>query len=231
MEILMVRFQLKKDKINDFLKEMILDAEGSVSLEPGCRRFDIIQDEEVKSNIALCEVYNDQDAIDDHLTRNHFIEWESKSKDWIQVEPEVYKCKPVFPQKDAKWDSLQNNAAVSNAFVGGLYVIHAKLIIKEDKVDDFIEAITLDAIGSVNEEQGCLRFDVFQDKEKSNQLFLYEVYTNQSAFLYHTNTPHIKKWTETVKDWYDPNEKNSVIKGKNIWPPDNWRWSSGNPVK
>ena len=162
----MMRLQLKKEKVNDFLREMILGAEGSVSLEPGCRRFDIIQDEEVKSNIALCAVYNDQDAIDDHLTKNHFIEWKNRTKDWIHKEPEVYNCKPVFPQKDAKWDSLQNDASISNAFVGGLYVIHAKLIIKEDKVDDFIEAITLDAIGSVNEEQGCLRFDVFRDKEK-----------------------------------------------------------------
>ncbi len=231
MEVLMMRLQLKKDKVNDFLREMILGAEGSVSLEPECRRFDIIQDEEDESNIALCAVYNNQDAIDDHLTRSHFIEWKNRTKDWIHKGPEVYNCKPVFPQNDAKWDSLQNDASISNAFVGGLYVIHAKLIIKEDKVDDFIEAITLDAIGSVNEEQGCLRFDVFRDKEKSNQLFLYEVYTNQSAFQYHTNTPHIKKWEETVKDWYDPYGEKSVIKGKNIWPPDNWKWSSGNPVK
>ena len=231
MEILMVRFEIKQDKIKKFIEEMKLDAEGSVKNEPGCRRFDIIQDEEVESKIALCEIYNDQAAIDDHLTRDHFTKWENTTKDWLTTEPEVYQCKPVFPQKDAKWDSIRQKSPISDTFLGGLYIIHAKLVIKEDKIDDFIRAITLDAVGSVNEEQGCLRFDVFQDKEKPNQIFLYEVYTNLSAFQYHTKTPHIKKWQATVKGWYISDKENSAIKGNNIWPPDNWNWDSGGPLE
>ena len=227
MEILMVRFEVKKDKIRKFIEEMKLDAEGSVKNEPGCRRFDIIQDTEVENKIALCEIYNDQAAIDDHLTREHFQKWETTTKNWLEKDPEVYQCKPVFPQKDAKWDAYRKNSPVSNAFLRGLYIIHAKLVIKKDNITNFIEAITLDAIDSVNEEQGCLRFDVFQDKKTQNQIFLYEVYTNLSAFQYHTKTPHIKKWQETVKDWYASKEENSVLKGHNIWPPDNWKWDSG----
>ena len=68
----------------------------------------------------------------------------------------------------------------------------AQLVIKEDRVDDFIREIKLDAVGSVNEEQGCLRFDVFQDIKTPNHIFLYEVYTNLSAFQYHVTTPHFK---------------------------------------
>ena len=83
--------------------------------------------------------------------------------------------------------------------MSGLYVIHAQLVIKEDRVDDFIREIKLDAVGSVNEEQGCLRFDVFQDIKTPNHIFLYEVYTNLSAFEYHVTTPHFKKWSDYLK--------------------------------
>jgi len=45
MYILMVRLKAKQDHINDFIKASIADGTGSVLHEPGCRRFDIIQDE------------------------------------------------------------------------------------------------------------------------------------------------------------------------------------------
>ena len=41
----MVRLKVKKENIDDFIKESIKDAVGSVDIEPGCRRFDIIQDQ------------------------------------------------------------------------------------------------------------------------------------------------------------------------------------------
>ena len=114
--------------------------------------------------------------------------------------------------------------------MSGLYIVHAQLVIKDDRVDDFVREIKLDAIGSVNEEQGCLRFDVFQDIKTPNHIFLYEVYTNQSAFEYHT-TPHFRRWSDAAEEMFVSEKENTVIKGKNIFPPDNWNWSSGNPVK
>ena len=46
-------------------------------------------------------------------------------------------------------------------------------------------------------------------------------------------TPHIKRWVEEVEDWYAPgfslaDNKDKVV-GTNLWPPDNWNWSSGKP--
>ena len=90
-----------------------------------------------------------------------------------------------------------------------------------------------DAIGSVNEEQGCLRFDIYQNQEDRTALYLYEVYVNKAAFEYHRNTPHIKRWVEEVKDWYAPGfslaDNQDKVVGANVWPPDNWNWSSGKP--
>ena len=44
-----------------------------------------------------------------------------------------------------------------------MYVIIVPIQIKEGYKDAFIEAMLDDAKGSVNDEPGCLRFDVIQD--------------------------------------------------------------------
>ena len=108
-------------------------------------------------------------------------------------------------------------------------MIHAPLPVQPDKVDAFIAAVTLDGLGSTSQEPGCLRFDVYQNINKPSELYLYEVYVNKTAFEYHTKTPHIATWRETVKDWY-AGERTGGRRGRNIWPPDNWGWSSGKPA-
>ena len=107
-------------------------------------------------------------------------------------------------------------------------VIAAPQYVMEENVDEFIDSITLDSIGSTNEEPGCLRFDVYQNVNDPTELYLYEVYSNADAFEYHRGTPHIKNWKETVNDMYDESRKGqNGRRGKNIWPPDNWEWNSG----
>ena len=114
------------------------------------------------------------------------------------------------------------------AFERGLHIIHAPLPIKPERVDDFIESLKGDAIGSTREEPGCLRFDVYQNVDNPAELYLYEVYVNQAAFDYHAKTPHIQEWRKTVENWY-AGERGGGRRGLNIWPPDNWNWSSGKP--
>ena len=100
-----------------------------------------------------------------------------------------------------------------------MYVIVAPIQIKEGHAKDFIEAILLDAQGSVQNEPGCLRFDVIQDEADPNRIYRYEVYKDKEAFEYHLTTPHIKKWQETVKDWWEQ-PRPPAGRGTNIWPTD-----------
>ena len=71
-----------------------------------------------------------------------------------------------------------------------MYVIVAPIQIKQGHKDEFIEAMLGDARGSVNDEPGCLRFDVIQDGADPNRIWLYEVYVDEAAFQAHTKTPH-----------------------------------------
>jgi autoinducer 2-degrading protein len=75
--------------------------------------------------------------------------------------------------------------------------------IKAGYRDQFVEALMSDAKGSVNNEPGCLRFDVLQDGEDPNRIYLYEVYKDEKALEAHRAAPHFTKWRETVKDWFD----------------------------
>ena len=105
-----------------------------------------------------------------------------------------------------------------------MYVIVAPIQIKEGHKAEFIEAMLGDARGSVNDEPGCLRFDVIQDGAEPNRIWLYEVYVDAAAFQAHTQTPHFLKWRDTVKDWMDDRPVGAGAGSSNIWPPDDgWK--------
>ena len=101
-----------------------------------------------------------------------------------------------------------------------MYVIIAPIQIKEGHKAEFVEAVLDYARGSMNDEPGCLRFDVIQDAGDPNRIWLYEVYTNEAAFQAHTEAPHFFKWRDTVKDWRDEVIQGAAWGSHNIWPPD-----------
>ena len=111
-----------------------------------------------------------------------------------------------------------------------MYILMVRLTVKQDHIDDFIKASIADGTGSVLHEPGCRRFDIIQDETNPRLFAFTEVFNDEAAFEYHTRTPHIAKWRDTVKDWY-AGERTGARRGRNIWPPDNWGWSSGRPTQ
>ena len=75
-----------------------------------------------------------------------------------------------------------------------------------------------DAIGSVSNEPDCLRFDVIQDEEDPNKLYLHEVYKDKSAFENHMRMPHFIKWRDTIQDWLTAPIESG--RGSNLFPKD-----------
>jgi autoinducer 2-degrading protein len=228
MFIVMVQWNVKPNKVDEFLEASKGDGRGSVTHEYGCHRFDVIQDSTDPTRIGFTEVYDSEEAFNVHTTQEHFKVWAEAVKDLHDGSPKVSKCRNAFPNDYAVWPAAISGRDES-FFSGSLHIIHAALPVLADKVDDFIEAATLDALGSVHQEPGCHRFDLYQNIENPSELWLYEVYANAEAFEYHRQTPHIKKWADSVKDWYD-GERAPAIRGTNIWPPDDWNWSTGKPT-
>ena len=100
-----------------------------------------------------------------------------------------------------------------------MYVIIAPIKIKEGYKEQFVEAMLDDAKGSMKNEPGCLRFDVIQDGDDPNQIWLYEVYVDEAAFQAHMKTPHFIKWRDSVKDWTGEPPEGKAIGASVIWPP------------
>jgi autoinducer 2-degrading protein len=86
--ILMVRLTVKQDHIDDFIKASIAGATGSGLQEPGCRRFDIIQDETNPRLFAFTKVYNDEAAFEHHKTTPHFARWHAAVKNMLDGDGE-----------------------------------------------------------------------------------------------------------------------------------------------
>ena len=101
-----------------------------------------------------------------------------------------------------------------------MYVIIAPIQIKEGYREEFIEAMLDDAKGSVNDEPGCLRFDVIQDAGDPHRIWLYEVYKDEAAFQAHTQAPHFIKWRDSTQDLRVEGIQGAACGSTNIWPPD-----------
>ena len=82
-----------------------------------------------------------------------------------------------------------------------MYVILAPIQIKPGFKDEFIEEMIGDAKGSVNDEPGCVRFDVIQDGADENRIWLYEVYVDESDFEAHMVAAHVKRHLGATDAW------------------------------
>ena len=101
-----------------------------------------------------------------------------------------------------------------------MYVIIAPIQIKAGFKEQFIAAVTEDARSSVANEPGCLRFDVIQDANDANRIWLYEVYKDEAAFQAHLQSPHLRTFRDTTQDWRTEGLQGAGRGSANIWPPD-----------
>jgi len=102
-----------------------------------------------------------------------------------------------------------------------MFAVMVNVHLKPEKKDDFLKEMLNDAKGSINNEEGCLLFNIIQDSEDPNCLHLYEVYTSADSFAVHEKTPHFVRWVETTADWLE--KPLEIATGTHIFP-DNDVW-------
>ena len=101
MIALMVTIQIKPEHQKAFIKSMLDDAIGSNRDEPGCLRFDVIQDKKDPNRIYLYEVYKDEAALEAHRNAPHFIKWRDTVKDWYAGERIRNEGIPIYPPENS----------------------------------------------------------------------------------------------------------------------------------
>ncbi len=93
-----------------------------------------------------------------------------------------------------------------------------KIKMKAEFRDRFLKEMWADAIGSEENEPGCLMFNIVNDAADPNILYLFEVYKDADAIETHKKMPHFVKWLDATKDWLAaPLE---IMPCTTIYPPD-----------
>jgi autoinducer 2-degrading protein len=103
-----------------------------------------------------------------------------------------------------------------------MVVLHMTVQVKPEHAAEFLEVVRHDAEHSENDEPGCLRFDVIQDKDNPNRFYFYEVYRDEAALEAHRQTPHFKLYFEKSRSLLAAPPERRI--GKNLIPSDAaWR--------
>ena len=105
MVAMWVKVRVKPDARERFLKAIEVDALGSERDEPGCMRFNVLQDREDQNVYYFYEVYRDDAALEAHRATPHFALWRA-AVDTLDGAPEATRCRTVFPAADAYWTRI-----------------------------------------------------------------------------------------------------------------------------
>jgi len=70
-----VTIKLKPRSLKAYLGHIQLDAEGALKDEPGCQMFHILLPEEGGDVVHLYEVYDSEDAFNNHQKTPHFTKY------------------------------------------------------------------------------------------------------------------------------------------------------------
>lgn len=85
MLILLAFVHVTEDGITQFAEASTANALESVK-EPGCKAFNVIQQNDDPARFVLHEIYDDQAALDVHKTTEHYNAWRDAVAD-IMAEP------------------------------------------------------------------------------------------------------------------------------------------------
>jgi len=71
-----------------------------------------------------------------------------------------------------------------------MYCLILKTQLAPGSFDQFMEVMRVNATASVRDEPDCLVFDVVQDLNDPDLVYLYELYRDDAAFAHHKTTEH-----------------------------------------
>jgi quinol monooxygenase YgiN len=97
-----VKARIKPEQRERFLKAIEVDALGSERDEPGCARFNVLQDVQDPDVYYFYEVYRDQAALEAHRTMPHYAVWRAAA-DALDGPTVATRCETVFPADRAYW--------------------------------------------------------------------------------------------------------------------------------
>ena len=77
--VVLVDFHLKPGALETFRELVDINARQSAQMEPGCRRFDVIEPHGAADAILVYEIYRDRTDFDAHMRSEHYARFDAAS--------------------------------------------------------------------------------------------------------------------------------------------------------
>merc|ERR1712194_498425 len=186
-----VVFTLKADRREDFLRMIKVVQETTLRDDKGSIQFVYGEDKATENKFYLFEQYVNEEAFAEHGKMPAFNTW----VEFTKTDP--------FTEGGGPVANIYNILEVVDK--AGPCAMHASFSVKEERRDEFLTLIrnnqkqSLAVKRPLQEgalEEGCIRFVVGEDKDKTNTFHLHEEYSSEDAFHKHFETPHVKAWTD-----------------------------------
>merc|ERR1719277_939766 len=192
-----VEVVVKKDRVNDFLVAMEDDVTKSrqKELDPGCVRFDLLQDRETPNRFFFYEAYLDDEAAAAHKKTAHYKSWaDFKASGGVEKQEVTRVATSTIP---GGW-AFQARPTIGGP-VGSAVLVTVE--IKEDRIDDFLTAMYEDVTNSriTEKDPRCARFDLLRNRDQPNKFVFYEAFKDDSAATFHKTTNHYNSWAQFKK--------------------------------
>jgi quinol monooxygenase YgiN len=98
-----------------------------------------------------------------------------------------------------------------------MHIVHVHVHVKAEFVEAFKQATIENASNSI-QEPGIARFDVVQLSDDPTRFVLVEIYRTSQAAAAHKDTPHYKRWANTVMPMMA--EPRQGVRYSNVFPED-----------
>ncbi len=83
MFVVIVDFELRPDRFEDFRNRVLIQAQDSVEKEDECHIFDVCVEPDRPNTVFLYEIYSSADAFQLHLQSDHFKSFDAEVTPWI----------------------------------------------------------------------------------------------------------------------------------------------------
>jgi autoinducer 2-degrading protein len=97
MHMIMVRLEVRPERLDDFLELVRFNASQSRK-EPGNLRFDVVRSVDNPTRFALYEVYRDDASIQAHQATPHYAKWRAEIESLLVTPRISEKFTSIFPE-------------------------------------------------------------------------------------------------------------------------------------
>jgi (4S)-4-hydroxy-5-phosphonooxypentane-2,3-dione isomerase len=102
MLAMIVKVKIRPEQRERFLAAIEDDAICSERDEPGCLRFNVLQDQADENQYYFLEIYRDEDALAAHQQTPHYARWMAARAEVVESAERI-KTNTVFPRDPAYW--------------------------------------------------------------------------------------------------------------------------------